>query len=100
MNNNIDDIIKKKIIKLFPDVTIITGIGNHQLKRHYVYSFYSKEIKYVIKFFYKSGKYPREASALTMLDGEKYKTPKLHSHGVIDDIGWITYEYQIGRAHV
>lgn len=92
----IESRLSKTISKLFSEAGNIIAIGNHQLKRHYVYKFDVNEKKYVIKFFFKTGKYPREATALTMLDGEGYKTPKLHTHGVIDDIEWIAYEYHEG----
>lgn len=92
----ISEIIEKVINENIQNVVHIIPIGNHALKRHYVFLVETNRKKYVMKFYYVAKRWNREVSALLLLKDYSFLSPKLIKYGVNDDVEWILYDYENG----
>jgi len=94
-DNEAKDIISKLLNKNIK----ITPIGNHELKRHLVYSVKSEdEIIGVFKIYYKKNRWNREVASLKFLDGSGIKAPKILSLGKLEDgTEWLFMKYMEGE---
>lgn len=81
----------------FGNDVLIEPIGNHHLGRHFVFKV-TKDMSYVMKFYFKEHKWEREISALNLLNAETHKTPNVLNYGVTDDVEWLLYEYFDGQT--
>ena len=95
---SIEDNLLKLVSSFCDDAIDITPTGNHHLKRHYVFSINKGSKEYIVKLYYKPGKYQREVSALSLLKDQDIRIPSLLDNGTYDGIEWISYERTEGKV--
>lgn len=97
--NYSDNEVKEIISKLLNKNIEITPIGNHELKRHLVYSVKSEDKTIgVFKIYYKKNRWNREVASLKFLKGSSIKAPKILNLGKLEDgTEWLFMEHMEGE---
>lgn len=93
--------LKKRLEKELGEVDEILPIGNHNLRRHYVYMIRCGEKQYIIKLYYLNISWHREVFSLNHFFNTPVMVPKLINFGVFDDgVEWAMLEKMEGRLLV
>jgi len=98
--NYSDEQIKEIVSKLLNENIEVVPIGNHELKRHLVYTVKNESgIIGVFKFYYKKNRWNREVASLRFLEGCRVKAPKILKFGKLENgTEWIFMEHKQGEV--
>lgn len=88
--------MEKYIHKIIDDIEDIKPIGNHHLKRHYVYHVLTNDGEYIIKFYGVNNRYESELNCLKLLEDKGLPVPRVLKHGVIDSREYIVMTHLDG----
>lgn len=93
--------LKRRLEKELGEVDEILPIGNHNLRRHFVYMIRCGEKQYIIKLYYLNISWHREVFSLNHFIKTSVRVPKLIKYGVFEDgIEWAMLEKMEGRLLV
>lgn len=100
MLNYSDKQIKTIVITLLKRDVEVVPIGNHELKRHLVYTIKNNdEIIGVFKLYYRKNRWNREVASLRFLEGKGIKVPKILDLGNFEDgTEWLLMSYIEGEV--
>lgn len=93
MLNISKETLKKRLEKKLGKIDELLPIGNHNLRRHYVYMINCGEKQYIIKIYYLNISWHREVFSLNHFSKTPVLAPKLINYGVFDDgVEWAMIE--------
>ncbi|MGM0380133.1 MAG: aminoglycoside phosphotransferase family protein [Bacillota bacterium] len=93
--------LKKRLEKKLGKIDELLPIGNHNLRRHFVYMINCGNRKYIIKIYYLTISWHREVFSLNHFSKTSVLVPKVINYGVFDDgIEWAMIEKIEGRLLV
>lgn len=95
-----DKQIKDTVSKLLNINVEVIPIGNHELKRHLVYTVKSESVIIgVFKLYYQNNRWNREVASLRFIEGSDIKAPKILKLGKLQDATeWLLLEHIEGEV--
>lgn len=90
--------IYKFLKKLNVNSSEVTAIGNHDLNRHFVYSFLEDNVEKVIKRYYVDYRLQKELEAYQIAKKSKIPTAKVLSYGRLDNHDYLIMEKVFGET--
>lgn len=90
--------MKHYIKQLYPNVTRIKAIGNHELLRHEVFEIDVHQRTYIIKFFHKKRRYTTELTVMKLVETTEVPSPKIIDHGILGEQEYIVMSKLPGRV--
>jgi aminoglycoside phosphotransferase (APT) family kinase protein len=100
MLNYSNEQIKEIVSRLLNENIEVDPIGNHELKRHLVYTIRNGSgIIGVFKFYYRKNRLNREVASLRFLEGRGVKAPKILKFGKLEDgTEWLFMDHKKGEV--